>query len=106
MTLSVGVQARLWELGLAPVHPLPSHTPSVTNPTHTQVQKSKAGTGRVVAFRELGLVNAFTLEASFAGPAAGKGAGRHFNTGDLEEMGAAVVSALCAVPEEAPALYG
>lgn len=46
-----------------------------------QVQKSKAGTGRVVGFRELGLVNAFTMEASFAGAAVGKYAKQHFNTG-------------------------
>jgi hypothetical protein len=47
----------------------------------TQVQKSKAGTGRVVGFRELGLVNAYTMEASFAGAAVGKHAKQHFNTG-------------------------
>lgn len=35
-----------------------------------QVQASKSGTGRVVGFRELGLVNAFTIEASFCGPCA------------------------------------
>jgi hypothetical protein len=46
----------------------------------------------VVGFRELGLVNAFTLEASFCGAAAGsRHAGHHFNAGHLEEMGAAVV---------------
>ncbi|KAI8469674.1 MAG: hypothetical protein J3K34DRAFT_368919 [Monoraphidium minutum] len=59
------------------------------------VQKSKAGTGRAVAFREMGLANALTLEASFAGPAGGRGAGRHFNAGHLEEMGAALVRTLC-----------
>lgn len=46
-----------------------------------QVQKSKAGTGRVVGFRELGLVNAYTMEASFAGAAVDKYAKQHFNTG-------------------------
>jgi hypothetical protein len=56
-----------------------------------QVQKSKAGTSRVVAFRELGLTNAFTLEASFCGPSRGRRAGQHFNAGDLEDMGAALV---------------
>jgi hypothetical protein len=49
--------------------------------TCLQVQKSKAGTGRVVGFRELGLVNAYTMEASFAGAAVGKHAKQHFNTG-------------------------
>lgn len=48
-----------------------------------QVQKSKSGTGRVVGFRELGLVNAYTMEASFAGAAVGKYAKQHFNTGEL-----------------------
>jgi hypothetical protein len=56
-----------------------------------QVQKSKAGTGRVVAFRELSIANAFTLEASFAGPATGPAPRAHFNAGDLEDMGAALV---------------
>ena len=43
-----------------------------------QVQSSKGGTGRVVGFRELGLVHAFTMEASFCGPhgAGSKGGGR------------------------------
>jgi hypothetical protein len=35
----------------------------------------------VVGFRELGLVNAYTMEASFAGAAVGKYAKQHFNTG-------------------------
>jgi hypothetical protein len=52
-----------------------------------KVQTSKAGTGRVVSFRELGLAAAYTLEASFAGAgagaAAGQYAGQHFNTGGL-----------------------
>lgn len=47
-----------------------------------QVQRSKAGTGRVVGFRELGLVNAFTMEASFCGPAVGKFARQHYSTGE------------------------
>jgi hypothetical protein len=34
-----------------------------------------------VGFRELGLVNAFTMEASFCGAAAGKHAKQHFNAG-------------------------
>ncbi len=37
-----------------------------------KVQDAKSGTGRVVAFRELGLANAFTLEASFAGASTGR----------------------------------
>jgi len=37
-----------------------------------QVQASKCGTGRVVGFRELGLVHAFTIEASFSGASTGE----------------------------------
>uniref|UniRef100_A0A383WKG5 Peptidase M14 domain-containing protein n=1 Tax=Tetradesmus obliquus TaxID=3088 RepID=A0A383WKG5_TETOB len=59
-----------------------------------KVQKSKAGTGRVVGFRELGLVNAYTIEASFCGASVGKYAKQHFNTGHLEDMGAALVRTL------------
>lgn len=40
-----------------------------------KVQKSKESTARVVGWRELGLVNSFTLEASFAGASTGKYAG-------------------------------
>lgn len=53
-----------------------------------KVQKSKAGTGRVVGFRELGLVNAYTMEASFAGAAVGKYAKQHFNAGGGRSFGA------------------
>ncbi|KAF5841003.1 hypothetical protein DUNSADRAFT_14859 [Dunaliella salina] len=59
-----------------------------------KVQKSKAGTSRVVVFRELGLTNSFTLEASIAGPNMGRDAGHHFSTKHLESMGAALASAL------------
>jgi hypothetical protein len=40
-----------------------------------RVQDAKAGTGRVVGFRELGLANALTIEASFAGASSGRWAG-------------------------------
>jgi hypothetical protein len=36
-----------------------------------KVQRSKDSTARVVVWRELGLANSFTLEASFAGPSEG-----------------------------------
>jgi hypothetical protein len=36
-----------------------------------KVQRSKESTARVVVWRELGLANSFTLEASFAGPSEG-----------------------------------
>ena len=51
------------------------------------VQKSKEGTGRVVGWKELGILNSFTLEASFCGSDFGKYADLHFNTSILQEMG-------------------
>ena len=51
------------------------------------VQKSKEGTGRVVGWKELQIVNSFTLEASFCGSDFGKYADLHFNTSILQEMG-------------------
>jgi cytosolic carboxypeptidase protein 2/3 len=51
------------------------------------VQKSKEGTGRVVGWKELGIQNSFTLEASFCGSDFGKYADLHFNTSILQEMG-------------------
>lgn len=41
-----------------------------------KVQKSKQGTGRVVAWKEFGLVNALTVEATFCGGSSGKYAGQ------------------------------
>merc|ERR1712137_158374 len=52
-----------------------------------KIQKSKESTARVVAFRELGVSNAFTLEASFCGADFGPLAEQHFTTRHLEEMG-------------------
>mmetsp|Transcript_14003 Transcript_14003/g.21827 ORF Transcript_14003/g.21827 Transcript_14003/m.21827 type:complete len:119 (+) Transcript_14003:1844-2200(+) len=51
------------------------------------VQKSKEGTGRVVGWKELGIMNSFTLEASFCGADFGKYANLHFNTTLLQEIG-------------------
>ena len=51
------------------------------------VQRSKEGTGRVVAWKELNIQNAFTLEASFCGSDFGTYADLHFNTNMLEEIG-------------------
>ncbi|KAJ9507713.1 hypothetical protein QJQ45_019104, partial [Haematococcus lacustris] len=59
-----------------------------------KVQRSKAGTGRVVGFRELGLTNSLTLEATFAGGSTGRWAGRHFSCEALEVMGAALAASL------------
>ena len=41
----------------------------------------------MVGFKELGLVNSFTLEASFCGAAVGRWAGQHFSTWHLEQVG-------------------
>ena len=51
------------------------------------VQKSKESTARVVIWRELGIQNSFTLEASFCGADFGKHADLHFNTDMLQEIG-------------------
>lgn len=51
-----------------------------------KVQKSKEGTGRIVMWN-LGILNSFTMEATFCGSSLGKRAGYHFNTVDFESMG-------------------
>jgi len=51
------------------------------------VQKSKESTARIVGFKELGLVNSYTMEASFCGSNFGKHCDKHFNTRHLEHMG-------------------
>ncbi|XP_031575194.1 cytosolic carboxypeptidase 2-like, partial [Actinia tenebrosa] len=51
-----------------------------------KVQKSKEGTGRVVMWN-LGIMNSFTMEATFCGSSLGKRNGFHFSTVDLEAMG-------------------
>ena len=45
------------------------------------------GTGRVYMWRELGVRNSYTMEATFCGSLLGKQSGHHFNTADLETMG-------------------
>ncbi|KAL0218314.1 hypothetical protein RCL1_009162 [Eukaryota sp. TZLM3-RCL] len=52
-----------------------------------KVQKSKQNSARVVVWRELGVLNSFTMEASFCGANFGKLSGYHFNTTHLQEMG-------------------
>lgn len=52
-----------------------------------KMQKCKESTARVVAYRELAIVNSFTLEASFCGADFGSLADQHFTTKHLEEMG-------------------
>jgi len=52
------------------------------------VEKAKEHTGRVVAWRELGIANSFTLEASLCGLGEGKSqCTTQFTCADFEEMG-------------------
>ena len=51
------------------------------------VRKSKEGTGRVVMWREAGIQNSYTLEATFAGSMQRKLKGIQFSTAHLENMG-------------------
>ena len=51
------------------------------------VQKSKESTARVVVWKEMGITNTYTLEASFCGADYGKYADFHFNTDLMQEVG-------------------
>ena len=51
------------------------------------VGRNKESTGRVVGFKDLGLANSYTMEASFCGADFGRRAERHFTVVQLEEMG-------------------
>ncbi|XP_071955490.1 cytosolic carboxypeptidase 2-like isoform X2 [Antedon mediterranea] len=51
-----------------------------------KVQKSKEGTGRVVIW-QMGILNSFTMEATFCGSSLGSRSKTHFNTKDFEAMG-------------------
>lgn len=51
------------------------------------VHKSKLNTARVVVNHELGVINSYTLEASFCGPDFGPRKNTQFSTWDLEDMG-------------------
>nr|XP_039266870.1 uncharacterized protein LOC120342204 isoform X2 [Styela clava] len=51
-----------------------------------KIQKSKEGTGRVVMWC-MGVMNSYTMEATFGGTTLGSRKGTHFSTRDLEEMG-------------------
>mmetsp|Transcript_47300 Transcript_47300/g.86861 ORF Transcript_47300/g.86861 Transcript_47300/m.86861 type:complete len:756 (-) Transcript_47300:91-2358(-) len=59
-----------------------------------KVQKGKESTARVVVYRELQIINSFTLEASFCGADFGSLADQHFTTKHLEEMGHMVCDAI------------
>ena len=51
------------------------------------IQKSKESTARVVTWKDLNIINSYTLEASFCGADFGKYAEFHFNTEMLQEVG-------------------
>jgi len=68
-----------------------------------KVLRSKETTGRVVVWRQFGMPHSFTLEASFCGADFGAGAGLHFNTAHLKEMGAEFVPALLALADSGQA---
>ncbi|OQR99295.1 metalloprotease family M14B [Achlya hypogyna] len=53
-----------------------------------KVQNSKLNTARVVVHQELGVVNSYTLEASFCGPDFGPKKDTQMSIADLESMGA------------------
>ena len=52
-----------------------------------KVQRSKESTARVVGYKQLGIKNSLTMEASFAGANFGRLAGMHFTPAVLREMG-------------------
>lgn len=49
--------------------------------------KSKESCGRVVVYKEMGLINSQTLEASYCGPDIGPQRDYHFNTYLMQEIG-------------------
>ena len=51
------------------------------------VQKSKESTARVVGWKELGIMNCYTLESTFCGSDFGKYQDLHFNTNMLQSIG-------------------
>ncbi|GKT35058.1 Cytosolic carboxypeptidase 2, partial [Aduncisulcus paluster] len=51
------------------------------------IKKGKEGTGRVVAFKELGVMFSYTIEASFCGQTRGGGKGMHFTPQALKDIG-------------------
>ena len=52
-----------------------------------KVQKSKSSTGRVVCWRQMGIHNSYTVEASFCSADSGDQVGMHFDIPELESVG-------------------
>ncbi|KAJ3257619.1 Cytosolic carboxypeptidase 3 [Boothiomyces macroporosus] len=59
-----------------------------------QLQKKKEGTARIVMFKEFGILNSFTLEASFCGSIENEQESFHFNPNHLTLMGESIVKTL------------
>ncbi|KAI8613263.1 hypothetical protein BC830DRAFT_1170401 [Chytriomyces sp. MP71] len=61
-----------------------------------KMQSSKRGTGRICVRKQFGIVNSFTIEASFAGSDVSDAAagGWHYGTRDLERMGEGLAKSL------------
>jgi hypothetical protein len=51
------------------------------------LQKSKEGTARIVMYKEMNIINSYTLESSFCGSDFGKRSDHHFTIEDLKEIG-------------------
>ncbi|XP_052085514.1 uncharacterized protein LOC127723104 isoform X7 [Mytilus californianus] len=51
------------------------------------IKRCKESTGRVVMWRQMKILNSFTLEATFSGTIMNKNEYRHFNVHDFQEMG-------------------
>ena len=58
------------------------------------MQKSKEKTSRIALWREIGIPNIFTMEASFCGCDKGEFAGAHFTIAQLKQMGRDLCRAL------------
>lgn len=54
---------------------------------HAHWPHPQEGTGRVFMWKEMGILNSYTMEATFCGSTLGKDGGYHFNVKDLESMG-------------------
>eukprot|EP00161_Ancyromonas_sigmoides_P001624 TRINITY_DN11384_c1_g2_i3.p3 TRINITY_DN11384_c1_g2~~TRINITY_DN11384_c1_g2_i3.p3 ORF type:complete len:153 (-),score=13.73 TRINITY_DN11384_c1_g2_i3:405-863(-) len=58
------------------------------------VAKHAASTARVAMWRDFGIVNSFTIEASYCGASTGPRAGVHLHQDDLRRMGREAVGVL------------
>ncbi|XP_055371529.1 cytosolic carboxypeptidase 1 [Condylostylus longicornis] len=66
-----------------------------------KIQRSKEGTGRIVIWM-LGILNSYTIEASFGGTSLGSRSGTHFSTADYEHVGRTFCETLLDYYDEHP----